>query len=308
MDTTELEFENQSVSLAGSLRTNGSTTKSPGVLLISGSGPLDRDSNMKRMAIDVSKQIADHLADAGLVTFRYDKRGVGASTGDYESTGFYDNVADAEAALDTLRARPEVDARNVFVVGHSEGALIATELAAKNPGLSGVVLLAGSARNGEEVLRWQASQVAETLPRLVKLILKVTRQDVLSSQAKRLEQLKASEKDAMRVGLAKMNARWFREFMTHDPAESLMRVSIPVLAVVGTKDLQVPPADSQRICELVLSDCSPMTIEDMTHILRTDPGEASLRTYKEQIKRPVEPELLALLTSWMSDLVLTHGH
>ncbi len=132
MQNIELSFSSGTSTLSGSLVTTApATIPGPVVLLISGSGPIDRNSNMKRLAIGVMGQMADHLRRNGLGSFRYDKRGVGASGGDYLSTGFHDNVADARAAVDVLRSRPEVDAAQIIVVGHSEGALIATELAAE---------------------------------------------------------------------------------------------------------------------------------------------------------------------------------
>lgn len=301
MQATELLFDNGTIRLAGTLLAAESGIPSQTALLLSGSGPLDRDSNMKRMSVEVSRQVAAHLAEDGIASFRYDKRGVGASGGDYRTAGFHDNVADARAALDALRARPEVDAEQIFVVGHSEGALIAMELAAASSGLAGAVFLAGAARSGEDLLRWQAAQVADTLPTIAKLILKVTRQDVRQSQAKRLHQLRESADDTLRVGLTRINAKWFREFMAYDPADSLPQIRIPVLAAVGAKDIQVPPGDSERICELITSECTHIVTEDLTHILRRDAGEPSLSTYKKQLKRPVEPDVLSLISAWLGE-------
>lgn len=301
MQPIELTFSSSGITLAATLTADPTGDPAPAALIISGSGPLDRNSNTKKLRIGVAGHVADALASAGIAGLRYDKRGVGSSGGDFRSTGFFDNVADARAALDVLRGRPEIDPTRVFLVGHSEGALIATEVAADAPDLAGTVLLAGSARCGEEVLRWQAAEVSKSLPRPVELLLKILRQDVLATQAKRLEQIKASDGDTMRVGFARMNARWFREFMAHDPSDSLSRIRVPVLAVTGSKDIQVDPHDTERICGLVGDACTSRIISDMTHLLRHEPGEPSLRTYKRQARQPLEPVLLSLLTSWMLD-------
>jgi pimeloyl-ACP methyl ester carboxylesterase len=299
METINLTFRSGQATLAGTLATVDQTGPGPAVLLLSGSGPIDRDSDTKRLAIGVMGQVADHLAGQGLASFRYDKRGVGASSGDYKSTGLYDNVADAGAAVDTLRARPDIDPDRLFVIGHSEGALIAAELAAADPSLAGVVLLAGTATPGEDVLRWQAEHISASLPRPVKFLLRVLRQDVVRTQTKRLAHIKATTGDTARIQLVKINAKWFREFMAHDPAPSLASIQIPVLALTGSKDIQVNPEDIERICQLVPADCSGQVIDDLTHLLRTEAGPPSVRTYKKQAKRPVDPALLATTSTWI---------
>ena len=205
----ELTFDIGPGAAAGTLIAVDRDQPGPVALLISGSGPIDRNSDMKKLAIGVMGQIAQHLGAAGLSSFRYDKRGVGASEGDYLSTGFHDNVADAAAAVEMLRERPEIDPSQIFVIGHSEGALIATELGASDPNLAGITLLAGTATIGEEVLRWQAQQVAATLPNPVKRLLRMLRQDIVRTQTKRLAQIKATTEDTARIQVVKINAKWF---------------------------------------------------------------------------------------------------
>lgn len=296
---TNLTFASGPLTLAGTLVTADRAGPGAVVLLLSGSGPIDRDSKAKRLAVGVMSQMADHLMGAGLASFRYDKRGVGASGGDYTSTGLHDNVADATAAIDMLRARADVDPERVCVIGHSEGALIAAEPAAADPGLAGVVLLAGTATRGEQVLRWQAGHVSASLPRPVTLLLRVLRQDVLRAQDKRLAQIKATTGDTARIQLMTIKARWFREFMAHDPAPSLEAIRIPVLALTGSKDLQVDPADVARICRLVPADCSGQVLDNLTHLLRSEDGPPSVRTYRKQAKRPVDAGLLTTVSGWL---------
>lgn len=303
VQSVELTFDIAPGVAAGTLMTVDRDEPGPVVLLVSGSGPIDRNSDMKKLAIGVMGQIAQHLGDAGLSTFRYDKRGAGASDGDYLSTGFHDNVADAAAAVEMLRGRPEIDPSQIFVVGHSEGALIATELGAADANLAGIILLAGTATIGEEVLRWQAQQVAATLPVPVKQLLRLLRQDIVGTQTKRLAQINETTADTARIQLVKINAKWFREFLAHDPSPSLAAVRAPVQAVTGSKDLQVNPDDVGRICELVPSDCSGHVVDDITHLLRRETGPASVRTYKKQAKRPLDPEVLDLITSWIAEQV-----
>jgi len=299
----ELTFTCDGHLLAGTLQLPDAAGPHPAALLISGSGPIDRNSNTRRLQIDAMRQVAEHLARAGIGSLRFDKRGIGASGGDYHAAGFHDNVADARAGLMALAERPEVDAGRIFVIGHSEGALIGTQLAGSDAPIAGLVLLAGAAQTGDSVLRWQAAQVAGSLPKPVQWLLKLLRQDVLRTQSKRLEQIKASSGDVMRVQLVKLNAKWFREFLVYDPSEALNRMDVPVLAVTGSKDIQVDPGDVERIGRLVGSGFTGRVIEDVTHLLRRDDGPPSLRTYKKQVRRPVDLRLLEFVTDWILDQI-----
>lgn len=299
MRDIDVTIPNGSISLAGTFAPPSAPTRAA-ALLLSGSGPIDRDSNMRRLRVDVMRQVADHLAGAGIGSLRFDKRGVGLSEGDYRSTGFHDNVADARVALEVLRARPEVDPDRLFVIGHSEGALLATELAGGPTPIAGAVLLAGAARPGKEILRWQARQLAEGLPRPVKWLLKVLRQDVARTQAKRLARIEASTEDVIRIQGVRLNARWFREFMAYDPAESLAKAAVPILAVTGAKDIQVDPGDVARMAELVPTPFTGEVVDDVTHLFRSEEGAPSIRSYKKQVRRPVDPAVLGLLTDWIS--------
>jgi pimeloyl-ACP methyl ester carboxylesterase len=267
--------------------------------LISGSGPIDRDSDAKRLKIGVMRRFATHLAEAGITSLRYDKRGVGESQGEYRIAGLHDNIDDARAALEVLRARPEVDADRVFVIGHSEGALIASALAT-DPGIAGVVLLAGAAHNGKEVLRWQAGQVAETLPKPVKGLLRLFRQDVVRTQSKRLQRLETSTEDVIRLQGVRVNAKWFREFMAFDPARALTEAVVPVLAITGDKDIQVDPGDVSIMGQIVPTAFTGHVVADVTHLLRSQPGPASLRTYKKQARRALDHRICELVTDWIT--------
>ena len=298
MPSTTVTFPSGDLTLSGTLATPDGTGPFPAAVLLSGSGPIDRDSNMKRAQLNVMSQVAEHLAANGIASLRFDKRGVGESDGDYRTAGFFDNVVDARAALGALERQDVTDPDRLFVVGHSEGALIATELASGRPP-AGVVLLAGSAQKGKAVLRWQAAQLAKTLPTPAKVIMKLFRQDLTKSNEKRLAQLEATTGDTARIQLVKLNAKWFREFMAHDPSESLTEAVVPVLAITGSKDVQTDPQDIARMECIVPSRFTGHVLDDVTHLLRTDGGPAGTKTYKAQMKRPVDATLLTIVSDWI---------
>src|SRR3954454_23063337 len=117
--------------LAGTLTLPDGDLPVPGVVIASGSGPLDRNSNYRRARFDVARQLAHALADGGLASLRYDQRGVGESPGDWRRAGVYDNVDDLGRGRDALAGRPEVDRERILLPGHSEGAILAAALAAR---------------------------------------------------------------------------------------------------------------------------------------------------------------------------------
>ena len=289
--------------LAGTLTLPDSPRPAPAVLLASGSGPLDRDSNHRRARFDVSRQLAHALAAAGLASLRYDKRGLGGTPGDWRAAGFTDNVDDLGRALETLAARPEVDAGRVLLAGHSEGALLAAAVGSRADGqlgvpVAGLALLAMSATPGEELLRWQARRIAPTLPAPVRGLLRLLRIDLEAKVAANHARIKATTTDVARIGGARLNARWHREFLAHDPRVDLARIAVPVLALTGDEDLQVPADDLAVLAATVPGPVEVHRVPDLTHTLRRQVRAPSMRRYREELRRPVDPEVLATVVAW----------
>ncbi|MGY2082213.1 alpha/beta hydrolase family protein [Blastococcus sp. SYSU DS0539] len=284
--------------LAGTLALPDAPLPVPAVLLAPGSGPLDRAANHRRARFDVSRQLAAALAGAGIASMRYDKRGVGGSPGDWRAAGLHDNVDDLGAALELLRGRPEVDPGRILLIGHSEGAILATALAARGAPVRGLVLLAMSATPGEALLRWQARQIAATLPAPVRFLLRLLRTDLERKVAANHERIRATRTDVTRIGGARVNARWTREFMAHDPREDLRRTTVPVLAITGAKDLQVQPADLAVVAATVGGPVETHLVPDLTHTLRRQPGPASLSAYKRELRSPVDAEVVTTVVEW----------
>ncbi|HEX5534180.1 MAG TPA: alpha/beta fold hydrolase [Actinomycetales bacterium] len=314
MRELDVTFDGAGVRLAGSLALpeSGGGGPFPAALILPGSGPIDRNADMKRMPLRISHDLADALAKDGVASLRYDKRGVGASEGDFLRASLTDNAEDGRAALACLASRPEVDPARLVVIGHSEGALNAMQLlgssAEGHPGQAdvvkpaGVVLLSASAVPGEQTLAWQTRQLAATMPRFVKALLRLLRIDIVRRQQANVAKLKASTEDVIRLDGRRMNARWHRELIAFDPVPLLRGIDIPVLAVTGAKDLQVNPDDLDLIARTVAGTVETRVVPDLTHLLRRDPEEPSLSHYKKQIKQPVDAELLRLVTDWVAKL------
>lgn len=299
----DVRFDSAGAALAGTVCQPGDARAAarpcPAVLLLTGSGPMDRDGSHPRLRLDVSRQLAHALADHGIASLRYDKRGVGASPGDWRAVGLFDLVADARAAREVLASEPGVDPSRVVVLGHSEGALLAGAVAAGDPTLAGVVLLAGAARPGEDVLLWQAEQLRETLPAVPRLVLRLLRTDLVEKVKRNHRKIKATTTDVARIDGARINARWFREYMAYDPVEDLRRITAPVLAITGEKDLQVPSADLDVVRRTVPAEVTVSRVPDLSHTLRRQPGTPSLQLYRKEACRPVDPEVVDMVSDWV---------
>jgi hypothetical protein len=300
----DLIFESDGLKLSGTLCLPGPTGQSPGVLLIPGSGQMDRNENSPRLQLNAFHDLSGFLARSGIASLRYDKRGVGKSEGDYWATGFKDRIQDAFEALGELKQQDTIQPHQVFIIGHSEGAVIAARMASEGANVAGAILLAGSARSGEAVLKWQASQIGKGLKGVNGWLVRTLHIDVAKAQQKELDRIKGSKKDFYRRQfLVKVNAKWLREFMAYDPAVDLPRVTVPMLAITGSKDIQVDPADLERMAGLVRTPFECHEIQGMTHLLRLTNGDGQISDYRSEIKRPIAPELLEIVLHWLQERI-----
>ena len=268
------------------------------VVLIPGSGPIDRDGDARGLALGIQRQLAEGLRDHDVASIRWDKRGVGESGGDFMTTGLWDLVNDALAVVD--------EAINggipVVLVGHSEGTAIAARVLVERPAVAGAVLLSPYARNGLDVLRWQARALQDDIPAFVRGILRLMRTDFETQTEKNRQRLLATTRDVERIGGAKINARWFREFMAHNPLDDLTRSAQPVLAIAAEFDLQAPPDDAALIAASRTAPTRAEVLDGLSHILRRQPT-ATLRSYRKDARRPIDERIVPMISDWINQLV-----
>ncbi|MEW2594787.1 alpha/beta fold hydrolase [Micromonospora aurantiaca] len=295
-----LAVESAGQRLSGTLTLPDGAGPHPVALLLPGSGPINRDGDHRRLPLGIQRHLAAALSGAGIAAARYDRRGVGESSGEFLRTGFHDNVDDAAAVFAALRDDPAVDAGRMFLVGHSEGALTAVALAARGVPVAGLVLLSAPGRTGAEVLRRQAGRLLPTLPAPVRLVLRLTRTDLVAKVARNHEKILATGKDVAWVGGQRLNARWFREFLRYDPRPDLARIDAPILALTGDKDLQTDPADLPVIAAHAGGPVQTGVLPDVTHVLRRQPGPPSLRAYRDEAKQPLDPSVVEPVLSWLA--------
>lgn len=276
------------------------------VLFVHGSGPLDRNENTKVMDLNVFNQIAHHLADHGVASFRYDKRGCGKSTGNYIEAGHHDLVNDAKKILIQLRDKTVDGEADIYVLGHSEGTLIAAQLASTSSSVAGIILLCPFAQPLKDILRSQGMSVMKEIKNargmkgtITRALLKLSG-NPLQSQEKLIEAIESSTEPTISVRRKNINAKWFRDLFEIDAVEIYEKCTCPVLIIGGEKDLQCDPNDVEKIRNILKSDhIETHLIEDMTHILRRDFNEPSLSSYSSLRRQDLDNEVLQLIQDWI---------
>lgn len=300
----EITIESAGNRLSGMLCIPQESGKFPFVLMIHGTGPLDRDQNMPGQQLNIFNAIAHHLAGKGIASLRYDKRGCGKSSGDYYAAGNSDLINDAISAFDCLKELDVCNPDQVFLLGHSEGCIIAPQVSLKRP-VRGLVLLCPFVDHMESILLKQAAQIQkefEGAPGLGGLVRRAASRIMgmtVSSQQQLIDRLKSSTEDTFTVRGQKITAKSLRELMRLDPPAIFSQVTAPLLLIGGEKDLQCDPQDVDRIASLAQGPAEAHVIRDLTHVLRLDTRPATLLGSAELVKSPMEPTVLDLIARWL---------
>jgi pimeloyl-ACP methyl ester carboxylesterase len=268
----EVTFTHGEVTLAGTLTLPDDPQPHPAVILISGSGPQNRNEEI--FGFQPFRLLADHLARRGVAVLRYDDRGVGGSTGNTQLATTDDFAGDVLAAVALLEARADVRPGGIGLIGHSEGGIVGPLAATRSADVAFLVLLAGTAVPGEAILLEQLARIMQAggaadsevvrQQALQRRVFAAVRADSgwdaiqgeIEAEIRRsVDQLPPEQRaivtdvDALvksRAAQQLMGVRtpWFRSFLDYDPAGALSRVMVPVLALFGEHDLQVPPAQN----------------------------------------------------------------
>ncbi|TFH08362.1 MAG: alpha/beta fold hydrolase [Candidatus Atribacteria bacterium] len=320
----DLTFASNDLTLAGTLRLPLSGDGPyPAALLIHGSGPIDRDGNAINvetgavvMELDAYRQLAVALSDAGIASLRFDKRGVGESEGDVSLAARADLLDDARAAIEALRAQPEIDASRIILIGHSEGSYLAPVLAVEDETIAGVVLLAGAARPLDAITLWQVESLLKKQG-----IEGETLEAALAQQNQYIAFVEGSQgewadytADSLQADLPWLTPEaanqlkstplalsWLREHYLAEPAEVIAQLQQPVLIISGEKDSQVPATEAALLEELLEAagnqDVTVHVLPDLNHLLRHHPEEPNL-TYRH-IDEPVDARVTQALSEWI---------
>ncbi|RSD26785.1 alpha/beta hydrolase [Mesobacillus subterraneus] len=306
----EISF-NSDVTLKGTLLIPDQGKDSyPTVLFLAGSGKLNRDGSTPKgkFKFDLYKDLAELCTSMGFVTFRYDKRGIGESGGDYHTAGLSDALNDAEAALDLLAAHPKVDDSKMIIVGHSEGCMVGTALNARRPA-AGLVLLSGAGENARQALDYQRQQLYKELRGkkgiqgfIINKFNTIEKNEKQSQST--YQKMLDSDKDVIKLlGFIKMPAKYFREHFALDIEEVLTKANCPVLAISGSKDFQTNTENLKRAEQFIQGEYEWHVVENMDHGLKEQLTPIAPSNYKKDylntVGKPIHPEAAKHLTSWL---------
>lgn len=333
----EVSFTNRKakIELTGTLTLPTLEEQYPAVILITGSGPQDRDQTF--MGHKTFWVLADFLTRQGIAVLRFDDRGVGKSQGNFASANSADFAEDAASAFDYLRGHPNIINSKIGLIGHSEGGLIAPITATLRSNLGFIALLAAPGQTGAQISIWQiqsflqanglSSQAAiagsKITQALNQVVINNSHRDTLSSELVEAhdtvwQSLTDSIKSEIKsIGggklsearIQQLSSNWTRYFLTHDPANYLRQLTIPVLALHGDKDTQMS-------AELNLSDIDKALegnnnpsnriemVSGVNHLFQT--ANSGLMSEYAQIEETVSPYVLDVLSDWILSVTLTN--
>jgi fermentation-respiration switch protein FrsA (DUF1100 family) len=324
----EVIYENREagIKLAGTLTLPSEQGSFPAVLLITGSGPQDRNEAIAGHRPFLV--LADYLTRQGIAVLRVDDRGVGRSTGDFSKATSEDFASDVLAGIEYLKTRREINPKKIGLIGHSEGGIIAPMVAVKSPDVAFIVLMAGTGLTGEEILYLQSGLIARARGvseedivksrQLNEKIFSVIKEEGSKEEIEEklrpvfmVEWGKLSEEEKSRIGnpedylkaqLQSLLSPWFRFFLTYDPRPTLSQVKCPVLAINGEKDLQVPPKENLSAIKEALQTGGNenFTIKELpglNHLFQT--AQTGVPAEYAKIEETISPEVLKIIGDWI---------
>lgn len=321
----EVTYKHGSITLAGTLTLPEGKGPFAAVLLITGSGAQDRNETIaghKPFLV-----IADRLTRAGYAVLRVDDRGVGGSTDNLAQATYDDLAEDVLAGVAFLKGRPEINPDRIGLFGHSEGGSLAPLAASRSDDVAFVILMAGPAVPGREVLLLQNRFLYESvgatektidaqlvyLRRLIKLVEQRNYKAARELTRKRIEGEFATLPKAQRPSVAEQEALVeaqvadianpnFRSFVLYNPRPALKGLSIPVLAFYGGKDVQVIAEQNAPALRAALADDSDVTIrvfKNLNHLMQ--PAETGGLEEYGQIETTIAPQVLDLVVGWLKE-------
>lgn len=303
------------VALAGTLTLPQGKGPHPAVILLTGSGPQDRNEAI--MGHKPFLVLADHLTRQGIAVLRFDDRGFGKSTGTFTTATSADFSDDAEGAFDYLAKRPEIDPKRIGFAGHSEGGIIAPMVAARRADVAFLVLMAGTGVTGEQVMYEQSrainkaagapEEAARKNRELQQKLFAAIREEADPAKLQiRLQTILEAEPmipEAQRMAqVRQVSSPWFRFFVVYDPAPALEKVKCPVLAINGALDLQVDPAQNLVPIAAALRkggnrQAETVELPGLNHLFQT--AKTGLPAEYARIEETMSPKAMEAISTWI---------
>ncbi len=324
----DVTFKNikDKIVLAGTLTLPEKDGNFPAVVLISGSGPQNRDEEI--MGHKPFLVLANHLTKNGIAVLRFDDRGTAESKGDFATATSLDFATDVKSAIIYLQTRKEINKNQIGLIGHSEGGIIAPIVAAETKEISFIILLAGTGIRGDQLLLLQQELIGKSMgvsegelqetrsinKAAFDIVIKSTDTETLKTELTNYikQTLKdnpepenpvgMSEADFIKLQVDQLTSRWIQYFIKYDPSPTLEKVKCPVLAINGEKDLQVSAKVNLEAIEraLVKGGNKNITIKELpnlNHLFQEcETGSPSEYATTEQTFSPIA---LTEITNWI---------
>lgn len=311
----DITFENKgaSITLAGTLTLPKKEGIFPAVVLISGSGPQNRNEEL--MGHKPFLVMSDYLTRNGIAVLRFDDRGVGKSTGSFKTATSADFATDVEAAIGYLKTRTEINKKKIGLIGHSEGGVIAPMVAASSKDVAFIVLMAGTGVPGDEILLAQQTLIGRasgidsaTLAESEKinrkgfeLIKSSTDVEKLKTDLAALLRQNNVPENAVSSAVAQTTTPWMLYFIRHNPAIVLQKVKCPVLALNGSNDLQVPKENLMAIKKALTKGgnkhVTTKELPGLNHLFQE--SKTGAPTEYATIEQTISPAALTELLTWL---------
>ena len=319
------------------LKQGAAPRKFPAVVMVTGSGPQDRNETIGRHK--PFETLAHYLAENGIASLRYDDRGVGESTGDFLNATSSDFAKDAIAVWNYAKILPSLDATKIGILGHSEGGLVGPIAAVWEPSIAFLILLAPPGISGSEILKTQIDRISElqgmnAADRKATLALQGKLQDIASgyftdeaafrrdiqNAIKQnwdsiktiasaedpnvdLDQIRKDLTNQIEAQSLQLRMPWFRFFLNYDPAPNWMLLRCPTLAIWGSNDVQVLPEINRNAVVRALSrnsmgDAELSILPGLNHLLQT--SETGLPDEYDKIEETISPVALNAIRIWLT--------
>jgi len=321
-------FESDGIKLEGTLTLPKNVKLPPVALLLQGSGPVDRDENVKgsfrKFISNNLKTIAHNLACHGFASFRYDKRGVGNTKEFAKHVGFNDIVQDAKAAIEFLTNIESIDSRNLFVLGHSEGGAVGTILSAENKNIKGFIGIASPITPFDKAVVEQIRHIFKVRGKSEEKVEKLTQAFTgvfnLMREHRNWEQIDPNEvknifskvsiafkilpaKTVKKAIAKQFRPEWFIESFDYDFHAVASKITCPVLLIFGEKDFQVPFGEGEEFERLLREsgnkDVQLTILLNLNHMLRYNPGIMDPKTSIKSVKDEFDKRVLETITAWL---------
>jgi pimeloyl-ACP methyl ester carboxylesterase len=302
------------VHLAGTLTLPQGNGPFPAVLLITGSGPQDRDETLFQHKPFLV--LSDYLTRRGIAVLRVDDRGVGASTGASDQDTTADYATDVETGVNWLKTHKGIDPKRIGLIGHSEGGVIGPMVASRNPTVAFVVIWSGTAVRGREVLLEQskassiaagvsaAAAAADTkqTEKMLDAIIAAPNSDAAYEAVSKIALAAGTPQDQLGT-LKRLSGDWSRYFLSYDPAPALRSLKIPVLALAGSRDVQVVPEQNIPALKRALAGnpkAKVMELPGLNHLFQTV-KTGSVAEYGT-LEETIAPAALKVMGDWVVEV------